>query len=84
MDGVQVSADLKRALDVLFTGPYSLKIDTVKWQAMPASTQSVVQGVAISGGSSADGDYYKYTGQLGVDSVQTPGFSATMSGIRGR
>jgi uncharacterized protein YdgA (DUF945 family) len=80
VDGVHVSTDLKRAFDVLYTGPFSMKIDTVKWQSVPASGQSLVQGVSIGGESSADGDYYKSAVDFGVDRVQTPRFSVTHAG----
>jgi uncharacterized protein YdgA (DUF945 family) len=80
VDGVHVSTDLKRAFDVLYTGPFSMKIDSVKWQSVPASGQNLVQGVSIGGESSADGDYYKSAVEFGVDTVQTPRFSVTHAG----
>ncbi len=80
VDGVHVSGDLQRAFDVLYTGPFSMKIDTVKWQSVPASGQSLLQGIAIGGESSAQGDYYKSAMQFGVDTVQTPGFLVTHAG----
>jgi uncharacterized protein YdgA (DUF945 family) len=80
VDGVHVSADWKRAFDVLYTGPFSMKIETVKWQSVPASGPSLVQGVAIGGDSSADGDYFKSAAEFGVDTVQTPRFSVTHAG----
>lgn len=77
LTGLHVDAKWKRAFDVLYTGPFTMKIDTVKWQSLPASGQSLIQGLSIGATGTADGDYYTSALQFGADAVQVPGYSIT-------
>jgi len=77
MSGLQLRTDLKRAFDTVFTGPFSMSVASVKWQAAAAASASELKGLSISGTSSAEGDYYRSAVQFGTDALQTPAFSVT-------
>jgi uncharacterized protein YdgA (DUF945 family) len=76
-DGLHIEADWKRAFDLLYTGPFAMKIATVKWQSLPGSGQVLVQGFSVKGSGAADGEYYKSAVDIGADAVQAPGYSVT-------
>jgi uncharacterized protein YdgA (DUF945 family) len=75
--GLHFEADLKRAFDVLYTGPVTFKIATIKWQPQSSAGESLIQGLTLGGAGAAQGDYYKSTAQFGADAVQVPGYSIT-------
>ncbi|HEY4338892.1 MAG TPA: YdgA family protein [Steroidobacteraceae bacterium] len=77
LDGLQIRADLKRVLEGLSTGPFSLKIATVKWQSLPSSSRGLLQGLSIGGSGTVAGDYYKSAADFSADVIQTPDFSVT-------
>jgi uncharacterized protein YdgA (DUF945 family) len=76
IDALHMAADWKRAFDLLYTGPLSLKIATVKWQSLPGS-QMLLRGFFINGSGAADGDYYKSAVDIGADAVQAAGYSVS-------
>jgi uncharacterized protein YdgA (DUF945 family) len=78
--GLQLRADTKRAFDLLYTGPLSLKVTTLKWQSLTSSSQGSVQGLSIGGTGSAQGEYYKSAVQFGADALQASGLSITHAG----
>ena len=77
IDALHMQADWKRTFDLLYTGPFALKIGTVKWQSLPGSRQVLLQGFAVNGSGAADGDFYKSAVDIGADAVQAPGYSVT-------
>jgi uncharacterized protein YdgA (DUF945 family) len=77
IDALHMQADWKRAFDLLYSGPVSVKIATMKWLSLPASRQVLVQGFFVNGSGAADGDYYKSTVDIGADAVQAPGYAVT-------
>jgi uncharacterized protein YdgA (DUF945 family) len=76
-DALHLAADWKRAFDLLYTGPVTLKIAAIKWQSLPGSRQVLVQGFSVKGSGAADGDYYRSAVDIGADSVQAPGYAVT-------
>jgi uncharacterized protein YdgA (DUF945 family) len=77
LQGLHVNADWKKAFGGLYTGPFSLKIDTVKWQPQPPSNPGSIQGLSIGGAGSVEGDYYTSAVQFGADALQVSEYSIT-------
>lgn len=77
MTGLKLRTDLKRALETLYTGPFTLKIKTVQWQSASASTPSQIQGLSIDAESASAGEFYKSGVQFEADAVKTSGWSIT-------
>jgi uncharacterized protein YdgA (DUF945 family) len=80
IDAVHFGAAWQRAFDVLYTGPFDVKIASVKWQSLPPASRGSVQGFAIDGSAVVDGDFYKSAVNFGADAVEVPGFSMTHLG----
>jgi len=83
MAGLHCRADWQQVFEVLYTGPIAVKVASMNWQSLPDGTQARMQGLAINGRASVDGDNYKSEGEYGVESMQVAGTSITHAGFAG-